>query len=121
MNYSHTYMTLEKMKSPEDAKKELMGWGVGLIVLGGIHLFVELLSGTWGIVLIAIGILNFIFPKKFLFIVNGIALLLAGVLNIYVLIDLDVQMRGAGLYFGIFALLQIYWGIKESLKFGKFK
>jgi hypothetical protein len=121
MNYSHTYMTLEKMKSPEEAKKELMAWGVGLIVLGGIHLSVELLSGTWGIVLIAIGILNFIFPKKFLFIVNGIGVLLAGILNLYVLIDLDVQMSGTGWYFGLFALLQIFWGIKESLKFRQFK
>ena len=119
MGLSHNSIDLRDKKSAGELKKDLREWGLGLIVLGIIQLSVDILNGTWGIFLIAIGIFNFILPKKFLFILNGIAIIFAGFLNLYALSD--VPLTGSGKYLGLFALFQLYLGVRECLKFSHYK
>ena len=93
-------------------KKELKGWGIGLIVIGAISIVLSgFLDPVWGGLLIVIGVLTLIIQKRGMFIVIGIGLLLAGLLNI-----LSGGLGG----WTVFGILQIYWGIQEIRKFSKY-
>ena len=96
----------------EGMRRELRGWGVGLMVLGVVHLFIPFLDPVWGIVIMAVGALNLLLPRRGMFIVNGIALLLVGLMNIF----------GGGFGgFTIFSGFQIFWGVQEFQKFPKYE
>lgn len=107
-------------KTAKDMVKELRGWGIGLIVMGIISLFLrDILDPVWGIVIIILGILNLIIRHRSMFIVNGIALIAVGVLNI--ISTVAALSGGSGNYFWpVFGVLQIGWGISEIRKFGKY-
>lgn len=95
--------------SEERVKKELRGWGIGLIVLGIIHLIASgLLDPTWGIVIIVLGIANLALMKPWLFIVNGVALIAVGIMNF------ATPLRVLGVF-------QIVWGVQEFVKYGKYR
>ncbi|HHS14192.1 MAG TPA: hypothetical protein ENN03_10565 [bacterium] len=95
--------------SEEKVKKELQGWGIGLIVLGIIHLVVsKFLDPTWGIVIIVLGIANLALMKPWLFVVNGVALIAVGIMNF------ATPLRVLGVF-------QIVWGIQEFVKYGKYR
>ena len=102
-----------KERTAADMKKDLRGWGFGLIVLGIAHFVLAgFLDPAWGVVLIVIGVLAILVKQRGMFIMIGIALLLAGIMNI-----------GAGGEFGgwtIFGFLQLYWGVQEIRKFWKY-
>jgi hypothetical protein len=101
---------LPKKTLPE-LKNELRKWGIGLIVLGGIHLLLTgFLDPLWGLVIACIGVLNLLVPRRGMFIMNGIALLLAGVLNM-----------SAGGGWKIFGMLQIVWGVQEIRKLKEYE
>lgn len=93
-------------------RREIGSWGIGLIVLGVLHfLLAGFLDPVWGIVLVVLGVLNLLIRSRGMFIANGAALILVGLMNMF----------GGG--FGgwsLFGGLQIYWGIKEIVKFGKY-
>jgi len=101
-------------KPLSNLKKELRSWGIGLMVLGIVHLFVEALNPAWGIIIIVIGIINMLVIKRGMFIVNGIALLLVGVLNLAAAAETSYG-------WAIFGILQIIWGIQEIRKFKRYK
>jgi hypothetical protein len=108
----------EHTKDLPDIDVALKKWGIGLIILGIIHLVLtKFLNPVWGVLIIILGILNLVIQKKEMFIANGIALLLVGILNI-----VGSLIPGSGnIPWIIFGLLQLYWGIREIQKYNKYK
>lgn len=97
-----------------DIKKELRSWGIGLIVLGVAHLFLKALEPIWGVIIIVIGLFNLLLIRRGMFIVNGIALLLVGILNLVA----GAEAKSGWAAFGI---LQVIWGVQEIRKFKRYK
>jgi hypothetical protein len=99
-------------KTTADIKRELRNWGIGLIVLGVAHfVLAEFLSPVWGAIILVVGVLNLLIPQRGMFIVNGLALLMVGGLNIF------AGEIGTWTAFGI---LQLCWGVQEMRKFGQY-
>lgn len=99
-------------KTTDDMKRELRNWGIGLIVLGVAHFVLTgFLSPVWGAIILVVGVLNLLIPHRGMFIVNGLALLLVGGLNIF------AGEIGTWTAFGI---LQLVWGVQEIRKFGQY-
>jgi hypothetical protein len=97
--------------SAEELKLELRKWGVGLILLGLIHIFLQgFLDPLWGVLICVVGILNLIFTHRLMFLVNGACLILAGILN--------ASVGGGWKFFGI---LQLIWGIQEMIKINRYE
>jgi hypothetical protein len=92
----------------------IRGWGIGLIIMGIIQIAVPVLDTTWGGVLIALGILELFVQHRSLFIINGLVIIIAGVMN------LVVAFGGIG-GVGVFAVLQFIWGINEIRKVSKYR
>ncbi len=96
-------------------KKDLQGWGIGLIVVGIISILVsDFLDPLWGAGLIVVGLLAFLIQKRGMFILLGVILLLAGVMNIL------NGLYGESTGWGALGCLQIYWGIQEIRKYWKY-
>ena len=91
--------------------RDLRGWGWGLLFIGVLSLILqEFLDPIWGGLLIAAAITTFFIKHRGMFIVLGIALLSAAVMNIL-----------SGLPGWIaFGLLQAYWAVQEFRKFPKY-
>jgi hypothetical protein len=90
---------------------DLRSWGIGLIVLGVAQYFLPFLDSTWAFVVVPLGILSLLFIHRSLFIAIGAALGMIGLLNIF----------GGGFgFWTIFGAFQIYWGVQEWQKFGKY-
>lgn len=94
----------------EDMRKDLQAWGYGFLAVGVASIiFSGFLDPIWGGLLILVGILNLTIKARGMFILIGIILLVAGLMNL---------LGGGGwLVFGIF---QIYLGIMEFVKYGKY-
>lgn len=89
----------------DDLKKELHGWGIGLIGLGIAHLvFSNFLNPGWAFIIIPLGVLNLMVRHRGMLLVNGIMLIMVAIMNI-----------AAGVAF--LGVLQIVWGIQEITKF----
>jgi hypothetical protein len=99
---------------PADMDESLKKWGIGLIILGVIHILAtQFLDPIWGGIIIILGILNLVIKKRGMFIANGIALLLVGFLNIVSgLVDEPVNF-----FWSFFGAAQLFWGIKEIRKY----
>lgn len=90
--------------------------GAILIILGFIHLiFSDYLSGAWGVILIAIGLISLFYRSKSMIIVFGLALILVGVLN------LSLLFIEVNIFWIILGLLQISWGVLELKRYKKTK
>ena len=101
--------------SSEKMKSDFNKWGVGLIILGILHIILpDVLSLVWGFCLIVAGICNFIFKSKAMYIVNGITLCFVGVMNLTFTL-----LEGDNYIWVFFGILQIYWGAREILKYKK--
>lgn len=97
--------------SAVELKGELRKWGVGLIILGILHFLLQgILEPTWGVVICIVGTLNLLISHKAMFIVNGICLILVGLMN---------MAAGGGWKF--FGVMQIIWGVQEMRKMGRFE
>lgn len=95
--------------------KDLGSWGVALIVMGVLHFVLAgFLEPLWGVVLIIIGVLALAIRERGMFLVIGGSLLLAGIWNIVT----SLAEGGGGWTF--FGALQLYWGVKEMSKFGRY-
>lgn len=109
----------EEAQTPEriaaDMKKDLLGWGFGLIAIGIIHIVVRFLDPGWGKVLIVLGVLTLLIRRRSMFIVIGIGLLLVGIMNIAA-----GGFGGWAIFWTIFGFLQLYWGVQEIRKFWKY-
>ena len=105
----------QKEWTAADMKKDLRGWGFGLIVLGVVSFVLAgFLDPVWGGLLIVIGVLALLIQRRGMFIVIGIGLLLAGIMNI-------IPVAGEfQVFWAIFGFLQLYWGVQEIRKFRKY-
>jgi len=115
-----TPQQITKKKKPEMTvalmKKDIRGWGIGLIILGVIHLVAAgFLNPTWGVVIIILGIINLVLQRREMYIANGIALIVVGIMNIASSVD-----TGGGSWIA-FGIMQLIWGGQEIRKFFKFK
>jgi hypothetical protein len=91
-------------------KKELRGWGGSLIFAGFASLaYASTLSPIWGGVLIVLGVLNLIIAHRAMFILNGIGLIVAAIMNVL----------GGGLWIAL-GILQFVWAIAEFRKFAQY-
>lgn len=97
-------------KTAQELKRELRSWGIGLIILAIVQfLFAGFLDPMWGILIGILGILNLLIPYRGMFIVNGIVLIIAGILN-----------ASAGSGWKFFGMLQFIWGIQEIRKYSEY-
>jgi hypothetical protein len=98
-------------ETPEDkVRDDLHNWGLGLIGLGIVHfVFSNFLNPVWGVVIVVIGAINLVFPLRGMFIVNGLVLFVAGLMNI----SSVTAYEG----WGKFGLFQLGWGILEMRKY----
>lgn len=97
-------------------EKELRQWGAGLLIMGVLHFVLSnLLDPIWGIVLLIVGSLNLLIHHPGMFIVNGLALIAVGLLNIL------GTLAAGGTGFAIFGVWQIGWGMQELKKFTLYK
>jgi len=103
-------------KPIKDINKYCKNVGLIIIALGVLHLILSgFLSGTWGFLLIIIGIIALAYRSKTMIIIFGVALILVGTLNI---INIIYEVSGIWLILGIF---QIGWGIQELRRYKKTK
>jgi len=102
-----------KEKKRPNAKQDIMGWGFGLIIMGVLHFCIPALAEAWGVVLVAMGILCLAIQHRGVYIMIGIGLMAIGLLN------LVAGAESGGKFWAVYGVFQIYWGIKELIKFGK--
>ena len=106
-----------------EMEKDLKGWGLGLIGLGAVSIVWSFFSGpldpVWGGLMIPLGVLSLVIPRRGMFIVIGIALSLAGLLNLASGLTGNFGGDGGGFHFPWigFGIAQIWWGVKEIRKF----
>ena len=103
----------EERYSIPKMRKQLRTRGVVLCGIGVLHLLSPQ-TPIAGLVLVGVGLLNFLRPDAGLFLVDGILILLVGLLNLW---------AAASLGFGIwllFGALQIAFGIGEIRSFVKY-
>lgn len=62
--------------------KEVRSWGLWLLGIGVLSLFLSGLSGAWGIVLLIAGLASFVFREAVMFVIYGIILAWAGLSNL---------------------------------------
>ncbi|NDJ74712.1 MAG: hypothetical protein GYB65_00520 [Chloroflexi bacterium] len=109
-----TAQKLHKWMPPRTAfnlKRDLQRAGRALIVVGILHLLLAgILNGIWGVMLIAVGILNLVILHRNMFLLNGSTILIASANNF--LVAFVLAERGVACLV-IFAALQVFWGIVE--------
>jgi hypothetical protein len=99
-------------------KNSLRGWGGGLILVGVISILLpNTFDFRWGIVLIILGILNLFIIHRALFVINGLVLIAAGIMNIINLFS----SKASNMLWSTFSLFQIGWGVQELTKFSKYR
>lgn len=107
-----------------DLNKELRNTGIILIILGILHVVLSgFLSLAWGLILIPLGIISLFYHSKKMLLVFGILLILLGLWNFILSVDIAESM-GGGSSVGpwmILGIFQIYWGIKEINRFRRIK
>ncbi len=114
-NFSDSSEEAEDANSSDAMKKDIRRWGIWLIILGIIHFIAAgYLDPVWGGIIIIIGILNLCIRRRGMFIVNGAALILVGIMNIS-----GSLLDGFGGW-TVFGVLQLVWGAKEIKKFGRY-
>ena len=92
-------------------QSELKKWGFGLIGFGALHFVLSsVLDPIWGGILIVIGICNLLIPHRALFLVNGMAIMVAAIFN-------GIAMGDDGGAFGMVVIMQFVWGVFELRKY----
>jgi len=102
-----------------DIDKEVRNMGIIFLVLGVLHFILsDFLDPSWGIVLIAVGIIAFFYRSRNMLLILGIMLILVGILNMSSFVLYPDEVSGG---WGIFSIIQFVWGIQEINKFRKVK
>ncbi|MBE9506815.1 MAG: hypothetical protein IMY86_02090 [Chloroflexi bacterium] len=112
-------------KTVEDMKKDLRNWGIGLILLGVLHFLLSgFLDPVWGAVIVVVGVLNLLIRRRGMFIVNGLALIGVGIMNIVSMCSsLSAGASGGGAVstpWVVMGLFQIGWGVQEIRKYAQY-
>lgn len=98
-----------EINSTDDIKVDIRGWGFGLIFFGLVHIVASgFLNPVWGGVIILVGIINLCVQHRIMYIANGVAILMAGVMNL--------ALTGSGGW-TVFGMFQLFWGVSEIKKF----
>ncbi len=106
--------------SAAQMKSDLRGWGLLMIFWGILSLiFTKYLDPVWGIIIIGLGIVNLLVIRRFMFVVNGIALFIVGILNIFATLA-AITSSGISSFWLATGIMQIVWGIQEIVKYDKF-
>ncbi len=107
-------------KTAVDLKKDLRGWGIGMIIWGLLSfIFPRYLDPVWGGIIVVLGIVNLLAINRVMFIINGLALIVVGGLNIASVISV-ILTSGISSFWLAYGFLQIGWGFQEIIKFDKF-
>ena len=110
---------MKKQKEKIDLDKEVRNIGIALIVLGVIHFALsQFLDFTWGLVLIPVGIISLFYRSRKMLLTFGILLILVGILNFITFVNYMEEVSG---FWGIFGIIQIAWGIQEINLFRRTK
>jgi len=108
-------MGFEDVEPVKDINKYCKQVGLILIGLGILHIILsEFLDAYWGVLIIVIGVIALLYRRRSIILVVGIALIVVGLLNILGSYDVNV-------FWSIFGILQIVWGIQELRRYGKTK
>jgi hypothetical protein len=113
-------------RTTSEMQKDLRGWGVGLIIVGVLSIILsQLLDPIWGVIIIILGIANLLIVNRSLFIINGLALIAVGIMNITSVcsaITSATYRSGSTIFTGfiLLGIMQIAWGFQEIRKFGKY-
>ncbi len=98
----------------EEMQKDMRGMGIGMIVVGVLSLLLRnFLDPIWGAIIIVLGILNLVIKNRSMYIVNGVALIAVGILNILAIVTTTSP------FWVFFGIMQIGWGISEIKKFSQ--
>ncbi len=113
-------MTVKESEEKKfDLDKEVRNIGIALIVLGVIHFVLsQFLDFTWGFVLIAVGTIALFYRSRKMLLTFGILLIVVGILNIS---SFAIALEEVSVFWGIFGIIQIIWGIQEINRFRKTK
>jgi len=113
--------TKEEDVEKVDLNKELKITGIILIILGLLHFILSgFLDFTWGLVLIPIGVIALFYRSRKMVLILGILLILLGVWNFYINIENSIH-GSSSTFVTLLSFFQIYWGIKEIIRFRKIK
>jgi hypothetical protein len=96
-------------------KSDIREWGIAFIIIGIIQLKSPIFLTWWGGFLIILGLLELFVQRRFMYIINSLLIITAGILNCVAATE-----EGAGIW-GVFAILQFIWGIIEFRKFFKYQ
>lgn len=92
----------------------LQARGLGMIALGIAHIAIPQLAWFFSIPLIIAGILNIIFPKRAMFLLNGLVLIVVGAWNVFLFIE-----GGAHVIWKWIGMFQVLGGAEEMGQFFK--
>lgn len=102
---------METSKLNEKLKGEIRSWGKGLVFIGVIQIIsMGFLDPSWGVLLIAAGLVSFKVVHRAMFIMYGTLILFAGLGNLMV-----------GGLLTAFSILQFVIGLKQFQKFFQWK
>jgi hypothetical protein len=122
-NFGKNKSRLEKWlpgRTKEQMGKDLRNWGIGLIVVGVVSFILPtILDPVWGGIVVVLGIINLLVRQRALFIVNGLALIIVGIMNMVSIIS-ALSNGGSNTGWVVFGVMQIIWGIQEIGKYGKY-
>ncbi len=100
----------------DDAHAEMLkgirSWGIGLLLLGVLHLILgQFLDAPWGILLILVGLMSFVFREAPMYVIYGVALAWAAISN---LLSLELGLV-------LFALFQFYWTYRVMQRYFRYR
>jgi len=104
----------------KDVKNEIRGWGIPLILIGAAHLiFRNFLNPVWGVALMVLGVVNLAIPVPAMAIINGLALICVGLLNIFTF-STTIFLAGGSHFWILLGIFQIGWGASEIGKYKRY-
>ncbi len=90
----------------------IRSWGRTLLILGVIYFFIfGFFSSSWGLLLVLVGLASFYFRDAAMFVVYGVTLLWATLMNL---------LSGSSAWL-VFSLLQIYWTYQVFRQFFQYR
>ncbi len=92
--------------------RDVRSWGKWLIGLGVVHLIASgSLDASWGIMLILLGVMSFLFTSPSLYVIYAVTMAWAGVSNLI----------GSGLGWSVFAIFQFYLTFRIARQYYVFR
>ena len=90
--------------------KEVRSWGLWLLVMGVLSVFLSGLSGSWGVVLLIAGLASFVFRETPMFVIYGTILAWAALGNM-------LSGQVSWIAFAVFQLILAFWVFRKYARF----